>query len=364
MPEFTVNYGSKESPKKWKAVQVGDSNKVKIYINGKLSSVKEYAATTKQTGGQRAKSMALSLYLAKKKNTTTRISGMIRPMLAKNVRTANIVSLNPADYVLQPKLDGNRALIHNIGHAQMYSRGRNEILMPHLTTIFDKIYKQPGVTNWHFDLELYRHGMSLQQIGSDVRKRSIDRKRKSPIAVTELPSSRLQAHVFDYYDPTNNEPFGVRHEKLKSVISKAANDYVKLVPTHKLKTIADITRLNNKYVKDGYEGIILRELHSKYHTGSKRSNALIKMKHHQDSEYKLVDFTTGTGKHKEVPVLIFELPNKKRFKAKAPLSMKQSKELLADLRRNFSKYKKKYTIRYEALSDTGIPLRALVVSIN
>lgn len=360
MVSYTVKYKTSNGKSKtWKVTAIDAT--LKTYIDGKLTRTKKLAASKVYDAKTRAKNYAKALYIKKKEAAKDVRNGMIKPMLAKNAKISDKLDINPAEYILQPKLDGHRALLMFVGkRAIMYSRGRNQIRMQHITEAFEKIAaKHPFIRNYHFDGELYRHGSSLQQISSEVCRATITKTRKHPPCFV----SDLVFNVFDAYLPTSPLTFKERHKKVAAIVAKIPAKIAKLVPTHKLRNIGDVNKLLKSYIKEGYEGVVLRKLDSLYHTGTKRSAALIKIKNLQDAEYRLIDFTSGTGAHKDVPILIFETSTHKRFKAKPNLCLTAAKKLLEMLRKNFSRFKgRKYTIRYEALSDTGVPLRASVVS--
>lgn len=268
---------------------------------------------------------------------------MIRPMLAKNMSLDDVAKLpNLSAYVVQPKLDGNRALFNAKSH-QLYSRGQKPIALPHIINAF-KVNNKPLL---HYDGEIYMNA-KLQEISSLI---------KAPNA----RSRSLHFHIFDIYD--QHKTFEERWAVLKAISMRVP---LRLIPTHRLpptpkEACKELRKLYRKYVRGGAEGIILRRLDAKYVPGS-RTSALIKIKDRQDAEFKLVDFHTGTGKDKNMPVMTFETTHGRRFNARPKMNYADGKQFLAQLRAHKSSfYGKRFTVRYEAMSRDKIPLRGIVI---
>jgi len=220
-------------------------------------------------------------------------------MMRKKPMLAYPVSDKPIDYTkpvfMQPKLDGVRCIIQaekrgdksQLGHLKVtaYSRTGKEWLnidhiLQSLTPFFDK---HPNVI---LDGELYNHALrdDFEKIISCVRK-------QKPTAIDKAESRKLvQFHCYDIVDETM--PFWDRY---KFVFANLRDAY----GVRTVATLAEITdqyqahAYHDLYLKDGYEGSILR-LNTEYQC--KRSHSLRKLKDFHDAEAVLVDWVEGKGK--------------------------------------------------------------------
>jgi ATP-dependent DNA ligase len=259
---------------------------------------------------------------------------MFKPALLLN--STDLV-VPPFDYILQPKLDGIRCYIRYINNkVKLFSRNGKPIHIVYLEEQFNIIFKNKKYRSIIFDGELYKHKTPLQDIYSMSRN----------------PNTKLQYHIFDCYDTLN--PSYTFYQRRNILLSLK----LKLVPSH-IVTNSNIKKLYSIY--KSFEGIILRKVNAPYYIG-KRSPNIIKIKRLQDSEFKLISYTTGINRNKDFPIPIFETKNSVQFKSTFRLSLKEGCELLDKFKTNFSKYKnKRYTIKYLSLSNRGVPLQSFVL---
>ena len=176
----------------------------------------------------------------------------------------------------QPKLDGARCLCYlkapDTGPEQVviYTRTLKlwpsmeylqEVLYPYLNDLYDREAGQ----SIYLDGELYRHGVSLQEISGVSR----NGKRRE---FSELN----QYHIYDcFYPHEMSTPFSARLKQLR-VLGKAIKDsdplegvtnipdgthpskIVHIVPTVKVKDYKDGCKKFQAYIAKGYEGMMLR----------------------------------------------------------------------------------------------------------
>ena len=202
------------------------------------------------------------------------------------------------------------------------------------------------------DGELYKHGKSLQQISGAARMEK-----------NAYDCDWLQYYIYDIMDPV--KPF---KERIKDLISLAKelkigfNPYkefnkgdlqMQIVPQTKVTGYDNIIALHNKYVEEGWEGVVVRDPNALYKFGS-RGNAMIKFKMYKDDCFKVVGIDSGLRGAEDM-VFILEAPNGKKFKAK-PLGDRATKQEYWD---NFeSKYKGHIgECKFFYYSDEGVPLQ-------
>ena len=245
----------------------------------------------------------------------TNALGLPRPMLAHPIDKVKKVEF-PAHF--QPKFDGHRALVtRQNGRMMMYSRGGDEITtMQHILDYLDD-----RVAEGEFlDGELYLHGELLQNIGSFIRK------------YREGISETIVYHV---YDTMMDVPYSQRWEKLQILLNEEVEPgregYGKQpafrVPTYLVTSLEQALEYRDQFIKDGYEGGMLRIPDKGYEAG-KKSRTLLKLKTFDDSEHLIVDVVEGKDRivndlELKVACFVCETPEGKRFEVTAHGDMYQ-----------------------------------------
>lgn len=135
-----------------------------------------------------------------------------------------------------------------------------------------------------FDGEIYRHGWSQEQINSAANR-----------GVNYNPDCEdLEYHIFDIQDPFADQ---VSRLSALSVAAGYFNGPLHIVQTQRIQSI-DWMDFLVQYVEEGYEGIILRDMTSKYiglGGDAKRSNGMLKYKPHEKDKYLIIALKEGTG---------------------------------------------------------------------
>ncbi len=292
---------------------------------------------------------------------STDANGVRKHMLAKSADKVSESTINKVKYwYASRKIDGVRCSMFWDGkEIKTSSRGGGHYnySTTHITQhplLIEYFKKHPDIV---LDGELYKHGKSLQQISGAARleKNAVD-------------CDWLQYFVYDIMIP--NVPFKDRLKLLiefaKEVhigfdpyhVFKDGDLQVQIVPQTKVSGYDNIIKLHNKYVEEGWEGVVIRDPNANYEFGS-RKNIMIKIKRYQDSEFVVVDYELGLRGVEDM-VFICETPTGNRFKAK-PMGDKSVKEEYVE---NFeSKYKNTMaTVKYFYYSNggdinTGVPLQ-------
>ena len=195
-------------------------------------------------------------------------------MLAKPFNS-KIFDKMPAHVVFQPKLDGARIrAVWNINSNRydlFSSTGRFLESLPHIESALNRLERADGC-HLTFDGEAYNHNMRLQEIMSIVSKtKSVD-----PAA------EQLEFHIFDIISKRNQLP------RIYDLEEIPLNGCLKRVPS----TISDKQNLSKiliEYVKEGYEGAIIRDPRSLYLLG--KQSCILKIKPTHQDEYLIVGCT-------------------------------------------------------------------------
>jgi len=202
------------------------------------------------------------------------------------------------------------------------------------------------------DGELYKHGKSLQQISGAAR-----------LEKNAYDCDWLQYYVYDIMTP--EKPF---KERLLDIIELAKELHVgfdpyhefkegdlqiQIVPQVKVSGYDNIIKLHNKYVEEGWEGVVVRDPNAVYKFGA-RGNQMIKFKMYKDDCFIVTGIEPGLRGSEDM-VFILETKDGKQFKAK-PLGDKLVKQ----------EYWNNFEIKYKGLigeckffyySDDGVPLQ-------
>lgn len=196
--------------------------------------------------------------------------GEVLPMLAHNFLShGNRISF---PCYVSPKLDGVRCIATVDGSSvTLTSRTGKEFDCPdHICEDLEQLSYLTGIKK--FDGELYTHGTPLQNIVGTVMK---------PNTLTK----RLQYHIFDL---PSGDVWEDRLQSLRSMKKLQRFDSLNFVDCILVDSKAAASILLEQFMKDGYEGLMLRNINGKYEYNY-RSLDLQKWKVMQDLEAKVVD---------------------------------------------------------------------------
>lgn len=184
------------------------------------------------------------------------------------------------------KIDGLRYIAR--ADAGWTRNGKQYFSVPHIQTILKPVFdKHP---DWIIDGEIYSEEVPFEEIVSLVKK-------QKPTA-DELADSALKCklYIFDGVIDDVNAKFTTRFEEIKAEIKKLVKpsdmSSLKFVGNEIVANHADLMKLHDEYVAQGWEGIMIRKDEA---YENKRSKNLLKYKSFEDSEFKIVDIVEGIG---------------------------------------------------------------------
>lgn len=262
---------------------------------------------------------------------------LLLPMLALKYEERKHDIVFPC-YV-QPKLDGVRCITTSDGDLLTYHsrQGKEFNTLHHLNEEVQTLMDCLGAADIP-DGEIYCHEeLTFQEIIAAVKKEN-----------DETP--KLKYYIYDTANP--NKTFKQRNEDLVLTAQGIGEmNNIVIVPTYEVNNEAEIIKYHNQFVKEGYEGVIIRNANGKY-TFKHRSKDLQKWKYFKDKEFTITGGKEATGEDKGTVVFICDAGNGKTFECRPRGSRELRKRWFKDL-----EYLKgsRLTVRFQELTDDGLP---------
>ncbi len=233
----------------------------------------------------------------------------------------------------QAKLDGIRA-IYNPNYNKLQSRTGK--IFPGLNHIVEELSSHSLI----LDGELYSDTLTFQEISGIVRKEKLTDK-------DLVISQQIKLVV---YDLIHEGDYIERLSILKEFFKNNKLKHIQLLKTEVCKSGDDIKEFHDKYVKEGYEGLIIRNYKGVYeHT---RSKNLQKYKNFDDDEFKIVGFTEGTGIEKGLVIWECETKQGKKFHVRPQGTHPERKKLFKNGKQYIGKM---LTVKFFGYTDDGLP---------
>lgn len=271
--------------------------------------------------------------------------------------------------IVQPKLDGIRMLCTRKSpeDVTMMSNGNKEFT--HLYHLREEIVKffeyLPGGAT--IDGELYRHGMGFQVLTSAVRT----------VKTVHPKLEDVQYHIFDinYVDP-DGTPYEKRYRLLVQAVMRYVEDHgrpqkLAIVQSKAAKDYDELKQHFSEYIQQGYEGMMIKKISNGAPPGSddfksslyvqKRSRNIMKMKNFIDEEAIIRDVEDCHGTESGAGVLLVLDKRGNIFRVRPRGSFEMRKKWLQNPETVIGK---EVTIRYQELSDDGVPRFPIAVSIR
>ena len=275
----------------------------------------------------------------------------LKPMLAKSSNDCQTSVLQKKMFCSR-KLDGVRMMVkwdEELGRPITISRGgKNYDVAATLITkqLTDYLSQHKDLI---LDGELYAHGHYLQEI--------------SGIARLETWEDRCEILEYWIYDIADDKrTFNNRYDDLIDLSLDIENhpNYSKIkVVEHVLtESWEQIQRLHDKWVSEGFEGLVARKPDKVYGFG-KRGSDMIKVKMYQDDEFEIIDYQDGL--RPEDFTFVCQTKEGKQFAAK-PIG---DRELKAQYLENIDNIiGKKGIVKYFEISKDGIPLQPVFQAVR
>ena len=248
---------------------------------------------------------------------------------------------------VQPKLDGVRCVV--VGN-KLYSRNGNRFpVLPHIENEL-KLYNK---NNLILDGELFTDDINFEKIVGLVKKYKKSEE-------DEKNSLKIYLNVFDYID--SKLPFNKRLINLNQFFEKNKNmKYIKQVKTEECAQEKNIEEFLEKYTKEKYEGLIIRNKSGLYEENT-RSVHLQKLKKFIDEEFEIIDYTTpDQGKEVGCVIWICKTKEGKQFSVRPSGNYQERKKLYREAKKYIGKM---LTVRYQELTNGHVPRFPVGVTIR
>lgn len=294
-------------------------------------------------------------------NGVTDSNGFKKHMLAKQAdKVATSVFDKIKYWYGSRKIDGVRCSFYwKDGEVRTASKGGGDYdastsFMRHNPKLIQFFEEHPDIV---LDGELYKHGKSLQQISGAAR-----------LEKDTAGMDWLEYYIYDVMDSTKTfeERLDILHD-ITDELNLGFNPErewddgelkFQIVPQETVVGWANIQKLHDKYVGEGFEGIVIRDPSKVYNFGG-RTNAMIKVKMYKDAEFEIVGYSEGL--RPEDMVFVCKTKEGKEFEAK-PMGPRELKWEYLD--RMDEIIGKMATVKYFYLSDEGCPLQPVLKCIR
>ena len=294
-------------------------------------------------------------------NGVTDSNGFKKHMLAKQAdKVATSVFDKIKYWYGSRKIDGVRCSFYwKDGEVRTASRGGGDYdastsFMRHNPKLIQFFEEHPDIV---LDGELYKHGKTLHQISGAAR-----------LEKDTAGMDWLEYYIYDVMDSTKTfeERLDILHD-ITDELNLGFNPErewddgelkFQIVPQETVVGWANIQKLHDKYVGEGFEGIVIRDPSKVYNFGG-RTNAMIKVKMYKDAEFEIVGYSEGL--RPEDMVFVCKTKEGKEFEAK-PMGPRELKWEYLD--RMDEIIGKMATVKYFYLSDEGCPLQPVLKCIR
>ena len=199
------------------------------------------------------------------------------PMLAHDFKKHKNKVIYPC--MVQIKLDGMRC-IYNTTTGQISTRqGKPYNIVKSSGKLYEELQKLPkGLI---LDGELYTNKLNFEDLG-------VLRKTKNLTKEDLTNLQKIEYHIYDLID--TKIIFKQRNKLIQNLFKEKNYNKLIYVPTFTVNSEEEIQEYHIKFLKEKYEGTMIRNINSLYKI-KQRSSDLLKYKDFQDSEFKIVDFT-------------------------------------------------------------------------
>ena len=234
----------------------------------------------------------------------------------------------------------------NLGHIREYLGMFFEFIYDNMPSIKDDII---------LDGELYTDLISFEEISGMVRQK------KGFVENHEdyEKHMKIEYHIYDCYIKNRadmifeqrwNFLLDMSH-RYQQMANGSLEPRIRIVPTYMINSRDEIKQYHDQFVREGFEGIMLRSRDGVYEP-KKRSAYLLKYKEFLEEEFEICGYHEGEGDDAGTVIWECRMNNGKEFSVKPKGTREQRRQMLE----NVGEYIwKKLTVIYQELTADGIP---------
>jgi ATP-dependent DNA ligase len=182
--------------------------------------------------------------------------------------------------IAQPKLDGERcrAILEPGREPILLSSECNQIIsVPHILDALRNVSEKVEL-----DGELYAHGLSFSEIHSIVSRQSTE--------TLHDDAWKITYNVFDIVDES-----AIQAERIVALMNLELEPPIIEMPFYMCNSYEEIMENYFDFLREGYEGIILRHAFKPY--VRKRSTFMLKFKPKKTDDYRIVEVIEAVSKN-------------------------------------------------------------------
>jgi len=239
---------------------------------------------------------------------------------------------------VQPKLDGLRCIMYLVNN-QIKCQSRTGMFFDSLSHITDELKDFYYKNNVILDGELYTESIPFEELSGLIKKKKLSDEDREKLKV-------IKYHV---YDIINEKTYENRIKDLNSYINNF--QYTVKVDTYQVENNTQFKDYFSKFIQDGYEGIMLRNVNGIYKCNY-RSHDLQKYKEFCEAEYIISSFKEGDGRDKGTVIWVCKTDEGKEFSVRPRGTIEKRRELYNNGKTYIGK---KLTVIYQELSEMRIP---------
>ena len=281
-------------------------------------------------------------------STSQTFTRIIKPMLAHTYfDSSGKPDKNKEKHIqlpfsMQPKIDGVRMLVGKQLDGTVVIMSRTGKPVYNMNHISDEII--PHLTNGEFiDGEIFTFDLTFEDITGICRT-------SKNLKIKDKKCESIKFHVFDCFNLKFMDwPFSMRSDRLQALTLKTNNSC--FVPTTILHDKSSIQDTLDKYIQEGFEGGMIRNISSVYKLDS-RSNDLLKAKYFVTDEFEIVGHLEATGRDHGTVIWICQMANGSEFKVRPRGSIKCRREYFEHAANYIGK---QLTVQFQNLTNNGHP---------
>ena len=251
--------------------------------------------------------------------------GIVKPELAKQADKVTNPKIFDKEYYASRKINGVRCLIwYKNGEIHTSSRGATnyDLALYHILSHHTLIKFFENHPDAILDGEVYLKGLTLNFISGICRtqKTAYDGKDLQfywyDIVKLDKPFTERYQLIQDWAKEMNLLPFNPDRKNNDTDLA------IQVLPHIKISGWGNMKKLHDEYVKDGWEGLVIRLASSVYKPGA-RTNDWIKIKEYHEAEYPIVGLSEGL--REEDMCFILETSSGQKFNCK-PMGDREQKQ--------------------------------------